>query len=111
MTVDIWFAIAPCALRFAVCVLRFAVCVITLRDAKYRCLNSVSFFKDGTSLLWTLYSVCHGEKITGLKVSMSFVHCTVLPGSDIKDLSDSVHGLVGALYAIGGEDRIANFCT
>ena len=36
---------------------------------------------------------------------IALVHDTVLPGSDIKDLSDSVHGLVGALYAIGGEDR------
>ena len=35
---------------------------------------------------------------------MSFMDYTVLPGSAIKDLPDSVHGLVGALYAIGGED-------
>ena len=28
----------------------------------------------------------------------------VCPGSAIKDLPNSVHGLVGALYAIGGED-------
>ena len=28
---------------------------------------------------------------------------TVLPGSAIKDLPNSVHGLVGASYAIGGE--------